>query len=209
MSAALAKIHIAKKELKLNDDDYRATLLRLVGQESSKGLSDRQAAVVLEEFKRRGWKPQVTTGGKKARKAESPKARPAEHPTARKARALWISLWQLGAVSDASESALEAFAKRQLKCDRLAWADQQQMYKLIEALKAMARREGWSQEIPAGDVAPVLTLMRRLVKAQCRKLGNRHSHIVPGVVMSSIDNADLEILKSLAEGLGRQIRGEG
>lgn len=64
---------------------------------------------------------------------------------ARKARALWISLYQLGEVHNASDQALEAFAKRQLGCEKLAWARQSDAYKLIEALKSWAERAGWKQ----------------------------------------------------------------
>lgn len=167
--SALAKIHIAKKELCLEDDDYRAILLRITGQESAKGLSYAQADKLIEEFKRLGWKPQVIAGGKKS--APARKAAPADHPAAMKARALWLSLYHLGEVRNSSEAALEAFATRQLKCDRLIWADQQQMYKLIEALKKMAERAGWSQDL--AGIPPrmqVMMLKRRLVRAQCAKL---------------------------------------
>ncbi|HVY35592.1 MAG TPA: phage protein GemA/Gp16 family protein, partial [Caulobacteraceae bacterium] len=46
-----------------------------------------------------------------------------------------------------SEHALEAFAKRQLGVDAMQWADQSMGYRLIEALKAMAERAGWSQDL--------------------------------------------------------------
>lgn len=172
---ALAKIHIAKKEMALHDDDYRAILQRVTGQTSAKGLSDRQAGALLEEFKRLGWKPSVIKGGKAS--APTAKAKPADSPVAKKARALWISLWQLGAIRDSSEKALEVFAKRQLKCDHLVWADQQQIYKLIEALKAMAERHGWSQDLNGiPEERQVITVMRRLLDAQCKKL-NRASPV--------------------------------
>ncbi|MFX8708345.1 regulatory protein GemA, partial [Acinetobacter baumannii] len=67
------------------------------------------------------------------------------HPMARKARALWISLHKLGVVHNPSEQALEAFAKRQLGCEKLVWARQSDAYRLIEALKSMAERAGWRQ----------------------------------------------------------------
>ena len=116
MSAGLAKIHIARKETGIHEDDYRSMLMRLTGQETAKGLNDAQIGRVVEEFKRLGWNPTVVKGGKAG--APKAKAKPAEHPTARKARALWISLWQLGAIDDRSEKALEAFATRQLKDDQ-------------------------------------------------------------------------------------------
>ena len=77
---------------------------------------------------------------------------------------MWISLWYLGAVANSSENALEAFAKRQLGTDRLQWADQTQMFKVIEALKAMGLREGWDA---SGEL---VTVKLRLLAAILAKL---------------------------------------
>jgi phage gp16-like protein len=167
--SALAKIHIAKKELNLHDDDYRAILERVTGQNTAKGLSNAQADAVVAEFKRMGFKPKlvVSQAGRRLGKTAA-----AQHDTARKARALWLSLWQLGIVRKREEAALEAFAKRQLGCERMVWADQQMMFRLIEALKAMAERAGWSQDLagtPAG--MQTLVLKRRLVLRQREMLG--------------------------------------
>jgi len=146
---AIAKVQIARKELRLDDEAYRAMLQRLTGRRSAADCTVAQLGRVLDEMKAKGWKPTVVSGGELqagVRPAASP-ARPANSPVARKARALWISLHQLGVVRDPSEKALEAFAKRQLGVERLAWADQAQAYRLIEALKAMAERAGWSQDL--------------------------------------------------------------
>ena len=79
---------------------------------------------------------------------------------------MWISLHQLGAVRDPSEAALEAFARRQLGVDRLRWAVASEANALIEALKQMAERAGWSQDlsgVPA--VQHVAVLKARLADA--------------------------------------------
>lgn len=129
----LAKVHVAKKELGLDDTLYGDLLFRETGHSSSGNCSDADLVKLIEAFKRMGWQA----------KPKRPRSRIADHKTARKARALWISLWHLGAVESSTEMALEAFAKRQLGTDRMQWADQTQMFKVIEALKAMALREGW------------------------------------------------------------------
>ena len=153
----IAKVHIAKAQLGLNDDDYRAVLLRVGGALSAADLSDAKLADVIAEFSRKGFTA-------KARKPGKP--RPADHPVALKARAMWISLHQLGEIDNPSEAALEAFACRQLGVDRFQWADQARGYKLIEALKAMAQRAGWDQRLDGVPVAAkVLVLKRRLVEA--------------------------------------------
>lgn len=128
----IAKIQIAKKQLNMVEDDYRQALLDQTGRISLKNCSDAQLARVVEFMKSKGF-------------SSLPANKAAAHPMARKARALWISLYQLGVVHNASEQALEAFAKRQLGCEKLRWANQREAFKLIEALKAMADRAGWLQ----------------------------------------------------------------
>lgn len=135
----LAKVHVAKKEMALDDDTYRAVIFRVTGHASSADCTDEQLTALLGEFRRLGWqaKPTLRRGsGQSASKA-------ADHPTAKKARAMWISLGHLGAIKNPSEKALETFAARQTECAQMQWADQGKMFKLIEALKAMALRHGW------------------------------------------------------------------
>lgn len=150
---AVVKVKIAVRDLAIPDDAYRAMLMRLTGQASASHCSDAQLGLVLDELKAKGWKPKPSTKAKVSRR------RGAQHPLALKARALWISLHQLGEVRDPSEAALEAFARRQLGVDRLQWAVPSEGSALIEALKAMAERAGWSQDlsgVPAAQHVPVL-----------------------------------------------------
>ncbi|MFZ5747671.1 MAG: gp16 family protein [Pseudomonadota bacterium] len=159
----LAKVHLAAKELGLSDDDYRAILIDVAGVSSARDMSETQLAAVIERFKARGWKQAAPRG--------RGQGKPADHPAALKARALWISLYHLGAIDNASEAALEAFARRQLKCARLQWADQALVYRLVEALKAIAERHGWSQSVEGLQPAAVpIVLRRRLVEAILGKL---------------------------------------
>ncbi|MES2987654.1 MAG: regulatory protein GemA [Pseudomonadota bacterium] len=161
--ALLAKVHLGAKEIGLAEDDYRAILLDVTGQSSAAKCSDGELVAVLERFRSRGWKPAQPSGQRTSR--------PADHGPATKARALWISLHHLGAIADPSEAALEAFAKRQLKCPRLQWADQGLMYRLIEAEKAIAQRHGWDQSLEGVAVAVRVTVLkRRLVEAILGKL---------------------------------------
>lgn len=159
----IAIVHIAKKDLALSDDDYRAILLDVAGTDSASNCSEGDLIKVVERFKARGWKPAQPSG--RAR------TKPADHKTAAKARALWLSLHALGAIDDPSEPALEAFARRQLRCTRLQWADQALAYRLIEALKAMAERHGWNQALDGvRPEARVIVLKRRLIEALMGKL---------------------------------------
>lgn len=197
--AMLAKVHLAAKELGLDEAARRDVIQRMTGHRSSVDLNDAQLGAVIAEFKRLGWtvKPRAPTAAPAA-PARPGKPKPANHPVALKARAMWISLHHLGVVRSASESALEAFAKRQLGVDRLAWADQSQGYRLIEALKKMAERAGWSQDLTL--VKPerhVWSLKARLVQRQCELLG------LPPVRMHDATDADLD---RLAREMGPQVR---
>jgi len=159
----LAAVHVAKKEMALCQDDYRAILLEVTGNRSAGDCNEAQLALVLDRFRARGWKSAQPKGRAAPRRAD--------HAPARKARALWISLHALNAIEDPSERALEAFAKRQLKCTALQWADQGQTFKLIEALKDIAERHGWEQSLRGVKTdAHVIVLKRRLVEAILAKL---------------------------------------
>ena len=159
--AAMAKLHVAKKELGFDDGDYRAVLERVTGKRSSAEMAIGELGRVLDELARLGWAPGT--------KGPRGKPRPADHPAAKKARAMFLSLGLLGVIRNPSEAGLEAFARRQLGTERLQWADQAQVYKLIEAMKAMAERNGWSQDV-AGLADPIWTLKLRLCGAILRRL---------------------------------------
>lgn len=156
--ALMAKIHVAKKQLLMDEDDYRQILLDETGKQSLKQCSDKQLELVVSALKRKGFQPIQRKGV-------------AMHPMARKARALWVSLYHLGVVRNKEEEALEAFAKRQLGCDRLIWARQSDANRLIEALKAMAVRAGWIQHDPVtGKHLAPLTLQSSLCQVILAKL---------------------------------------
>ncbi len=160
----LAKVHVAKKQLGLDDDTYRDLVELVTGERSSGACNTAQLVDLVAELEKRGFKPVALNGGKRTSAPKKAGARRrADHPVARKARALWISLHQLGEIDNPSEQALEAFAKRQLGVEQLQWADQGQGYKLIEALKRMAERAGWSQ---AGTLDEIKDRLELLLKAR-------------------------------------------
>lgn len=134
----IAKIQIGRKQLAMAEDDYRQALLDQTGKISLTECSEPQLERML------GW---LTSKGFRA----LPGKKAANNPMALKARAMWISLYHLGWAHSPAETALEAFACRQLKCERMAWARQSDAYLLIEALKAIAVRNGWRQHNPANQ----------------------------------------------------------
>ncbi len=199
--AAVVKVQIARRELGLDEDTYRLVLERVTGKMSSTACSDAELGRVLDAFKAQGWKPKVVEGcGSSKPRA----ARRADHPAAKKARALWLSLWHLGEVRDPSEAALEGFAHRQLGGERLQWADQARVYKLIEALKAMADRAGWSQDLAGvAGAEHVRTLKVRLIRALAVKLGAPLLPDSTGQGWGAFDEAELD---DMVQRLGREVR---
>lgn len=132
----LAKLHIAKKELRLDDETYRAVLSRVTGKTSSAGLKDHQLDAVLAEFKRLGWKP------KKAGR------QPSDKPHVRKVWAVWRDMVSLAIPADGSDAALRAFVARQTRNparpDGIAnpeWLSPEEANKVVEGLKAWRSRE--------------------------------------------------------------------
>lgn len=130
-----AIINIAKGQLGLQEDDYRALLLRVTGKTSLRVMSERQRIDVVEELKRLGFK--VKAGGRKL---------PVTHkPYIRLIHALWSSCHRLDVIQDGSRDALRAFCKGIVAPDDVSLVDPDllsydQATPVIEALKAMERR---------------------------------------------------------------------
>ena len=158
----LGQVHVARKVLGLQDDDYRAVLARVTGHASARDCDDGQLREAITEFERLGFR---RTGSEKRRDF-------GDSQVMRKARATWISLYQLGAIDDGSDAALETFARRQLQVERVQWASDREGFRLIEALKAIASRHGWDQRVPSRLPASdrVRLLKDRLIGAQLARI---------------------------------------
>lgn len=129
--SSLAAIHVAKKQLGLDDDTYRAVLVRVTGKESTKAMSEAERQRVVEELRRRGFT-----------KALSGPRKRLQGRFAKKLQALWIAGWNLGVVADREDSALIAFVKRQTGIDHVRFVrDPEDADKAIQALKAWLARE--------------------------------------------------------------------
>jgi len=130
--AMLAKIHIAKKELGLDDETYRAKLCQITGKNSSGKMSFAELGQVVAAFKTSGWKANK-------KNAHRPRA---ANASARKIYAMWTELKHLGLVSAVRP---DGFVKRMTGKDRLELLGSDQAQKVIEGLKAIKARG-------AGDV---------------------------------------------------------
>ena len=133
-------IHVAKRDLSMDDDTYRAILLRFGKKASSADLTIPELEKVLEHLKRSGFK--VRSKSKSAPKpAQAKPSRPlAQDLESKKIRALWLFLHELGAVKNPSEEALAAYVKRIAGVDALQWISGEQAERLIETMKKWAMR---------------------------------------------------------------------
>ena len=133
---ALAAIHVAKKQLGLDDDTYRAVLVRVTGKDSAKEMTQAERDRVVQELRRQGFKRSSSAGRK-----------PLEGKFARKLQALWIAGWNLGVVRERDDKALVAFVERQTGLSHVRFLhDAGDAMKAIEALKGWLERAGvnWS-----------------------------------------------------------------
>jgi len=128
-------VHVARRELQLDEDTYRAMLVAKGGAVSAANMDVTALQAVLDHMKRSGFKVRSSSkpGGKPDRRQDS-------SASGRKVRALWLFLHRLGAVQDPSERALAAYVKRIAKVDDMHWASSARMHDVIETLKKWAMR---------------------------------------------------------------------
>lgn len=133
-NAELAQIHIAKTQLGLDDDTYRAIIFTISHgrTRSASDLDWTGRKQLLEHFKAKGWKPAAP---KKA-KAAKPVSKGQEGLI----RRLWDELHQVGKVNDPSDAALGAWLKRNKLPERLEWLNGEQLNRVIESLKRWCDR---------------------------------------------------------------------
>ena len=133
----LAKIHIGKKDLRLEDADYETIILRVSkGRTSSAGELDwRERGILLSRFRKLGFR--ATRSKQNPRPGRDPAAK---SPLAKTARAMWLWGADIGLVRDRSERALAAFCKTITGADDLAFTDAFAQGKAVEGIKAMLLR---------------------------------------------------------------------
>lgn len=128
-------IHVARRELGMQEDDYRAMLAnipQLEGATSSAKLPIPKLKVVLETLKAKGFKVVPKTA--------KPQCKLADDPQSKLIRHLWLSLHTAGKVRDPSEQALAKYVARLTKVDQLQWLDGRQAAVVIESLKSWLER---------------------------------------------------------------------
>jgi len=124
----LAKIHIAKKDLCLDDDTYRDILWTLFRKRSASDLDSQARFKLIAHFKKLGWKATPKT----KRKIEDPKAG--------KIWSLWYQLKDAGLVESVTPKAIRAYVKKQTNCDDIRFCTEDQKSHVIECLKQWLAR---------------------------------------------------------------------
>ena len=129
--ARLARIHLAKKSLGLDECTYRDLLLRVTGLRSCADMTAQQHTDVLAEFVRLGFRDERAEARLAAFRGRPKGIK--DVPLLRKAEALLADgkkPWAYG----------HALAKRMFKVARVEWLTGEQMRRLVAALEIDARR---------------------------------------------------------------------
>lgn len=132
-NADLAKIHVAKKQLNMSDDDYRAMLWTQGRVHSSKELDHAGRASVLDYLKAIGFKP-ISTPGAKRRSRPTPS--PDKVKLVRRIRAQLISL------DRKPDTYADGISKQMFGVDFYEWCNHEQLHAITAALAVQQRREG-------------------------------------------------------------------
>lgn len=144
----LAQIHVAKSQLGLDDDTYRAMLWTVARVKSAADLDWAGRKKVIDHLKAKGFK--IKRGKKVV------ETRPlASDDQSKMIRACWLELHDYGYVENPSESALAAFVKRMTGVDALQWLKPTQASKVIEELK----RWRWRDQ---GKIRPLFIIASQL-----------------------------------------------
>jgi phage gp16-like protein len=128
----LAMIHLAKKELGLDDDLYRTVLQQVCGAKSAGDLDEKGRRQLLAFFRSKGWGRQDHQNGKPHNFKEPSRSRLMAKIEAQLADA--GRPWKYA----------NAMVKRMFGIDRLAFCTPAQLGKVIAALSYDAKRRGKS-----------------------------------------------------------------
>ncbi len=140
----LVKIHIAKKQLGLSDDEYRAILSGRGGADSAKDLDHAGRQRVLDYFKTRGFKPKAgasasASTGASAKRPVRPTPSADALALVRRIRAQLISLGRL------PDEYADGIVKQMLQEDApqfFEWCSLPDLGRISQALTYQQKREG-------------------------------------------------------------------
>lgn len=170
----------AKTQLRMDDETFADVVEQLFpGKRSRKSLGNGQLVELIEHLRSHGFQRQKREKKAPARAGKRPLA---DGDMQAKMRALWISLYHLTVVREPAEQALVNFARRVTGgrgrgIEALQWLDIDQANKVIEALKAIGKRDGgvsWQPYRITHDtfIETIYKPRQRVLEAQWRALND-------------------------------------
>jgi len=131
-NAKLAAIHIAKKELNLDDKTYRAMLKKSTGVRSAAKIqNDNQFFSLMKSFRQAGWKHV---------------SNPKNHCTERQLCYIKV-LWQL-ASREKTKPSLNAMIKRITDVEDMRFLSRKAAQSVILALRDISKKAGFNPDKP-------------------------------------------------------------
>jgi phage gp16-like protein len=209
MTASISAIHVAKKQLGLDEDTYRAKLEIITGKASTKSMTEAERERVLQVFRKEGFQP------KSNRRADGRLKISGKY--AGKLQALWISAWNLGIIQNRDDAALVKFAERQTGIEHVRFLkNAADARKAVEALKGWIARVGgvdWSDAEIMSDYARADGF--KIAWAQWLKLGgNANAYsvgefhaLVLRLTDTTVELCDRRDWQTVMNELGKRIRG--
>lgn len=141
-------INIARNQLGMDDDSYRAMVNRINGGKgtSLKDCNMTELNLILKELKAKGFKVKpVKVGGFKSRRVKQPKTTndglPLPADIRDKMLSLWIEMHQQGIIRDGSDAGLTAYCRNRTGKDHWHWITEYEAIDMIEGLKTWQSRE--------------------------------------------------------------------
>lgn len=128
----IAKIHIAKKDLAMDDATYRDVLVRVTGKNSCKDMSLSELKAVIKDLKRLGFTVKQST---------QPNPEHGRKPTTTPDRkAMLDKIEAMLADMGLHWHYVHGMAKKMFGVDMVHWLDAENMYKVVQALAVHQKR---------------------------------------------------------------------
>ncbi len=129
----IAKIHIAKKDLCLDDATYRDVLVRVTGKDSCKKMSLAELKKVVMDMKRLGFAPKQTDRAKQEY-GRKPTTTPERQPMLDKIEAILAD-------KGLHWSYAHALAQKMFGKTLITWLTADEMYKVVQVLAVYQERQ--------------------------------------------------------------------
>jgi len=136
--AELARIHIARAEKGMSDDEYRYMLHTVAGVTSAADLDARGRRAVLDHLCENPPRPPFHKGGRFPYPGE-----PKNMDRFGDKKAQLEKIRALLTVGGKPWAYAHALARNICKVDKIEWVKVGDLYKIITALRKQAQREGW------------------------------------------------------------------